>query len=464
MMTSFQISMLSDAGPYSVEAELWRELDPNTVVPGTHANALGKGNGFPEVIRFDFPDGVPLPDSSFLVAWKYDDSEVRTTMLGETVLGYSNPHNFCVWRDSFGTCYYWGFSTPPGFRIAVRCAGDEPHGACCDMLPALGPIYEPAVCESKTQINCLGNFRRWSPDVACPGTCLHTNDPCASDDDCRLCSESRTGCVSDSDCPSGESCESGDTCGTFDPFNPPCGYHACCTPPESAYGEGCVILPRDECEALVDVEGNQADWHVNRYCDVNYECPRWACTHSDAFCDAQHAGVGCVDLDICQAVCEMDTWCCEVAWDHVCQRHACEYAESPCHPTCIIWASPANYTFDARQPHPPGEPTNILTPQWIDVGNGPGMCSECWHAKDSAAGGEDTEIAEVEWINATDRRIHFSHPLPWPARTYVSYWGGGGDCDSVFVATYSPGNVNADGAADLADIEDYIAYLTDGDP
>lgn len=69
-------------------------------------------------------------------------------------------------------------------------------------------------------------------------------------------------------------------------------------------------------------------------------------------CYAGHAGPGCADAGCCQAVCQIDPSCCDVAWDGLCAGLA-NLLPGPCasatHPNCNASASPCS--------QPVGEPT-----------------------------------------------------------------------------------------------------------
>jgi len=64
-------------------------------------------------------------------------------------------------------------------------------------------------------------------------------------------------------------------------------------------------------------------------------------------CSTEHAGVGCNDVECCQAVCAQDPSCCTIAWDASCVATAatlCEDEKEPELDTLALW------TFEDSQP------------------------------------------------------------------------------------------------------------------
>jgi len=334
-MTSFEIAGRSEAGPYTVDAEIWRVCNRATLVQGTQRSATGLGDGSPEVFRFDIPGGLTLPTTNLWVAWRYNAADVRAIVSGPAELGVTDDF-FGLWEfpdpNECGLFFFGGFPSA-GFRIAVRCAGEPSRGACCDLAPVVEGQPD-AQCSLTPQVDCTGEYQRWSEGDACPGRCFVTDTPCTSDDDCQTCSESDTPCLVNEDCPQGETCENDEFCGATDPFDPPCGTAACCTPPNAPNGEGCENLPQADCEAILDVDGNPAVWQPGRVCDEGPQgCIPWTCRFSDQSCLNTHNAPGCDNASCCAFVCNLDAFCCDIQWDATCvQRTQQALEDGDCAP------------------------------------------------------------------------------------------------------------------------------------
>jgi len=98
---------------------------------------------------------------------------------------------------------------------------------------------------------------------------------------------------------------------------------ACCTPPEAPQGEGCTDLLREACEAILDVDGNPAVWDGNHLCgEPGQDCIRWTCQYAVGDCLASNGSVGCDQPNCCDAVCDLDPFCCDLDWDAQCAQRA----------------------------------------------------------------------------------------------------------------------------------------------
>ncbi|MGB0714486.1 MAG: hypothetical protein ACPGXK_01325 [Phycisphaerae bacterium] len=317
LLTSLEIGVVSPE-PVTVTTEIWRSCSPTTKIQGTTQTFDIIGGGLAEIARFDYAGGIQIDNEDELhVAFKFSNASAAGIIAGFPTLGETDPTlGIFGWVDD--GCI-WGIGTQHvGFSINVSCEGEAPLGACCDMSDALEG--EP-FCTETNQLGCRSLLSRYSQGMSCPLTCTVDNTTCETDADCvpAVCSESLTACGIDGDCPEGETCEAQTCVQLGESFEPACGDAACCTPPESPFGETCVNLPRDDCRQYEDNNGNQAVWNVSTQCETpNFGCFRWLCRFAEGDCSAPHAGVGCSIPSCCDQICDQDSWCCEVEWDQTC--------------------------------------------------------------------------------------------------------------------------------------------------
>jgi len=468
VITSYEVAGISDDGPYAVQAQLWRECDPSTVIEGTQGTATGVGDGAPDLFKFTLPEGVAHFNRDFWISWKYDSPQASAIVAGEAEFGFTEDW-FGLWGiPNSGDCGIFFFEGDPyaGFRIVVNCAGDSSLGACCDVEP-VGNGTGDATCHLTEEIECQREFNRWREGQGCPGRCFATDIPCASDDDCRTCSLTGEACLTDEDCLDGETCENDEVCGTEGVFNPPCGHHACCVPPNYPSDEGCVELSRAHCEFIVDADGNPANWMINEFCDP-YEggtCVPWACHLAENNCAFPNTDAGCSNDTCCESVCANDPWCCDVSWDLPCRLAACETCENICEEACITQTDPPGFLIDARQPHLPYHKSTVQTPISVVVEGLPVPCESCWEVCDTLSGPGDVNLDWIEPLGGTKYRLYFDRRAPWPASTILDYKEQDNACGHFAASvTIIPGDVNADQTVDLADVADYASFLAGEGP
>ncbi|MCH8966442.1 MAG: hypothetical protein IID43_02085 [Planctomycetes bacterium] len=329
VLSSYEIAG-QDNIPFSIQAQLRTSCNPASMIPGTQGVAIGRGDDTPEILRFDFPGGVPLPPGDkFWIAWRYT-TNAAAIIAEEAQLGSTD--------DSFGLdpdgCIFTFRTLFSGFNITLRCLGNAPLGSCCDL--GVGPPGTGVgeLCREVKEIACTSRLARYSRGMKCPGSCSINSDTCAADEDCTdLCSESGD------PCPLGTECEPGETC---DPqvctlsgvsFDPPCGYSACCEPPdENGQGEGCTDRPFVEtpdadgnlvtgCSEIfdTDVPPHAAAWQQAQFCNVGEQhCIIWACRFAPGACDEIHGNPGCNFPSCCDQICTADAFCCLFNWDLSC--------------------------------------------------------------------------------------------------------------------------------------------------
>ncbi len=279
-LSSLEVGVQCVSGPYTVEVELWRQFcGPEHVIEGTQKTHEGFDTGSPQLVRFVMLDeqsnGIPLGTDTVWVAWKFDSPGCGPLIAGEPEVG-GGQDLYAVY-DGDQCIYYWFGGDPfAGFNATVKCLGEVPTSACCDMTEPETTCYE-----NLPHSSCFGGpHLRWKDNATC--------DP--------------------------------------DPFDPPCGTSACCKPDDT-----CENLFEEDCLAIQDPEGHSAVWQRGQFCneDGQYCPPFWACYASNGDCMIDNGGLGCRDAECCDEVCLFDPWCCDVEWDGVCVRWAQTFCEVP---------------------------------------------------------------------------------------------------------------------------------------
>lgn len=168
--------------------------------------------------------------------------------------GY-NPTN-CPFDPLNPTC------VPAGsFRAIVWCAGAPPTGACCN--DNNGTCTDGVLATA-----CDG---RWMEGVTCASN----------------------------------------------PFNPPCGVHACCYPnPINPNSIQCQDLTPADCTS------NGGSSAPGLFCVNVPVCPQPACINRGGDCFGQHGATGCENAFCCDKVCAVDPFCCTLVWDSACVAEA----------------------------------------------------------------------------------------------------------------------------------------------
>lgn len=270
LMTSYEIDLRGD-GEWEIDL---REDDggvPGDAIPGSAQSATTSGNPI-VTARVDFDPPVPVASKLWVTVGASGLSpNVMQADLPANV-GFGSPS--LVHRAGDG----WlpvSAAADATFRVSVRCAGESPVGACCDMefLSASG---DP-VCRQVPRLNCP--FPRWVEGVAC----------------------------------------------VPEPFTPPCGAAACC-------------LANGSCEnrTILRCTVGGTDWFRDSICgeELPRECPG-ICPVSENACTFAHGGVGCREASCCRNVCDRDSFCCQFEWDATCARRAHDAcATRPSNDTC----------------------------------------------------------------------------------------------------------------------------------
>ncbi|UCC29112.1 MAG: hypothetical protein JSU86_13025 [Phycisphaerales bacterium] len=306
------------------------DTDPSRggLIPGTQLDCFSSGSDV-QVCRKEFDTPIPLPESSFYVAYQANSSSVGPLVTCKQASVGSTEDLWAVydggqWRlaDFGDTCY-------SGFEITITCEGPPPAGACCDMI--LTDHAGESVCRELPQMNCAFP-QLWQEGALCESACLggeRDGQPCTRQADCP-----------EGDCPG--------------PFEHPCGLSACCTPDLD-----CFDLTENECHDLLPAPDLRI-YQRGQYCgDECQRCPTDACLGRAGNCTAASQGLciggsqegepcdfglpcreslccigggtctgepGCGDQICCTDVCAVDEFCCTVHWDEVCAS----LAESVC--------------------------------------------------------------------------------------------------------------------------------------
>ncbi len=329
VLSSYEIGAVgSGGGDVTVTAELRRGCGDSNLITGTEGTATFVADDAPSLARFDFPGGVELGTQGAWMAFKFDRGS-RAIVSGEATLGFTD--DFFGLSNGAGGCDLFYFPGGPwsGMAINIRCLGDAPKGACCDLsVPTATTPRE--YCREVKEIACQGTKVRYEQGTKCPDTCSITSEDCTTDLDCpAACSTANDPCVLDTDCPDGETCDRVQQCTAVGvSFQPQCGHSACCLPPESQFGETCRDMNETGCgdPNNQDGAGNPAVWQPGQFCGQGQQdCISWICRFAEGPCDVSHPGQGCNVPTCCDTVCDLDSFCCIFDWDSTCVTRAVTY-------------------------------------------------------------------------------------------------------------------------------------------
>lgn len=408
-LSGLDMGVISDGGPFQLDAAVWRECDPATVIQGTQVSYEGIGNGLPEVAVFDFPGGIQMPagQDMFWVAWRFDSHLPAVILAGDPIIGVS--------EDLIGL---WDFIQPGGcfetsigveesssLALTVSCLGDPPLGACC--RNTLG-----GTCERTAQSECVGAAEEWVGDVTCED----------------------------------------------EPFDPKCGHFACCLPQPG---------PMGSCENMAEVDclaagGDPDGTHICG--EGGQECGWFGCRDATGDCCLSHDSVGCQRPDCCNLVCDVDVWCCTVDWDEICTDEARTLCTNFCPFGAMEWVDPPDGVVDARQPHVPADPGNLQGIGTIRVEGPPNASRCCWSLCETEEGEEPNYIVDVQETNPGEYVLQLARPITPGAVTSISYTVLILQFQSTATFAAHPGNINDDGESAPSDILALIDVLNDVAP
>jgi len=325
-LSALEIGTRGTAGEYVIDFDLRSHPSVNPI-PGTartYVSREGGGRDNLEIARFLFDEGLFL-DQRFWLVWQANKPRTGVPNVRRNQAGYSRPV-YAMFNHPANPGQWAEYTTPDErdaiFYVAVYCRGPVPMGACCPDQPDL-PGEEPLCTDGVGVLSCLG--ARWLNGAACPEGHNDPNDPWLL---------------------------SG---------HPPCGTHACCKPDTN-----CANLPRDDCQEIVDVQGNPSIWERGAFCgEQQQRCAFFACYYAEDDCtlgwdpwvgcttDQQCVGVhpdsfcqwpertcwvprGCRNVACCDWVCRdpYNQFCCDVAWDYECASAAGDCPGPPGNDDC----------------------------------------------------------------------------------------------------------------------------------
>jgi len=280
LMSALEIGV-RNRGFYSVEIRPDNDGVPDGGSTFGEVNLSGTFRRFATAVdaytpgRVTFDPPVSLPEGKLWVTLKTNNNRAawiltrRDARIGHTASTYARfgSDGWSLRRS--------GDLAHGGLHVVVTCAGEAPSGACCDMLQL--DEQGESMCREVPAMNCAwptpGSTARprWVPGATCDQQ----------------------------------------------PFPFPCGTSACCRPDDT-----CQNLTRSECEAVEPVDVPRV-WDRGEYCAEDaQECPWTACLVREGTCATSHDGVGCSNSFCCDAVCDVDPWCCQIEWDRECIRVA----------------------------------------------------------------------------------------------------------------------------------------------
>lgn len=274
-LSAIDVGMRGTKGEYEMVVDV-RTFPTAPPIPGTERVFLGEGLGSVEVQRFVYDENIfpSDPSGTFYVTWKASRGGTGVLNVGRTLAGEGQS---TYWLENAPGFQGWHeFDRISGrfaiFHLAVYCRGEPPKGACC-------PLHRAGA----TEVDCFDD----ASTVAClPFVCGVATE----------CEGARwlQGAV----CGSGED----------DPFDPPCGTHACCGPDQRCQGGGnhgslcsndlacdggvcvtgrngsnCSDLFFGECEAITDFRENE------RPCVFDFDCPGRRRCELSGLCEPKRA-------------------------------------------------------------------------------------------------------------------------------------------------------------------------------
>ncbi len=373
-LSVIEVGTKGTRGPYEIDFDL-RHSPSGDPFEGTEHHWISSdhaGNGNLELARLEFPDGL-LVDQNFWITWEANKADTGLINAGRTQIGGQcrTPSGEACNRF-FG--WYGPPWAPPGewdtlratpdgkgavFYFAVYCKGEVPTGPCCAGQPDV-PGMDPTCFDDVPVTSCVGG--RWLRSTEQkPRTCPSSfyDGECEDGTYCDVLAQD----CPDSTCAAGHDCECQEVEDPWEAIGQPaCGTHACCMPDNE-----CADLPRDECVAITDPDGNPSVWNRGDFCGFNNQrCPFFACYHSSIACTdcapevaCNYVGDpvceelpwpseckmpdrvcttprGCSNVSCCDWVCRNpgNSACCNVSWDCTCKAIAQDCPGPPANDNC----------------------------------------------------------------------------------------------------------------------------------
>lgn len=281
-----------NGGTTDVELELWTDDNglPGAPIAGTRGCGEYANDGFLHKLFFDYPRGIMLPRKFWIVFM--DTSGVSGPIIAGSPAEVGDSENYIavfdraqgVWEPIpfDGDCPTGGGIPCAIYLLSVQCHGEEPLGACCDR--------PSGTCAENTRVRaCEGD---WEPLVSCAEA----------------------------------------------PFEVPCGAAACCQ--AQADETFCSNETLDDCLAA---GGEPVDGGLSCMAPAAQDCGLAACIGAPGACDDPHGGLGCDNVDCCNALCAEDPFCCTVEFDSSCVDQAAGIA------ACVDAPPANNRCFEATE-------------------------------------------------------------------------------------------------------------------
>lgn len=174
----------------------------------------------------------------------------------------------------------------------------------------------------------------------------------------------------------------------------------------------------------------------------------------------------CSEPACCEAVCDADSYCCEVEWDTGCATHGyedngngardlcpdlCGWLDCP--NTSVAWLDPPDGAVDTRQPFPPTDAGERQGIRSFLVEAPPEAANlACWELSETAGDGSANRVVSASVEPDVGVRVVLERPITIGAVTTLTYRGDGSSANF----TAHPANVNADAVADSADVTAFI--------
>ena len=328
-LTAYELRMVGDGTApnpttFSAHVELWTNYDDGTptvdtddtplaVIPGTARdfNGLAADLSLQRLLAGPFT-GIQLPRKVWMVVTT-NGANAGPIFGGLADIGFSQdaygifndpsgPNAWTLWNEGGFNSTNCPFDpanptcVPAGsFRARVWCEGVPPTGACCNDVTG-------TCTDGVLSTSCEG---RWLEGVTCASN----------------------------------------------PFDPPCGSHACCYPnPINPSSVVCQDKTPEECASL---EGSSAP---GLFCVGIGTCPVRACIDKPGGCFIQHVTGGCENAFCCDKVCAADSFCCTSDWDSNCVNRARTLCSSDQCDDAMPIAGAATFSFDTTNATTDGPP------------------------------------------------------------------------------------------------------------
>ncbi|MGB0716858.1 MAG: hypothetical protein ACPGXK_13330, partial [Phycisphaerae bacterium] len=201
------------------------------------------------------------------------------------------------------------------------------------------------------------------------------------------------------------------------------------------------------------------------------------CLNAGGNCCESQVTPGCGDLSCCLTVCGCDGFCCEVEWDENCAGMGlngngcgagalCEAICSDCPDGDVTWFNPQSGIFDAGMPTSTSNELVVLGFEELQVVPPQGIQSlDCWSVCETVQNESLHQIGTgFNFISQQEQQggllnLVLAHDLTAGEVTRVTYTSSTSNTITTATFVVHPGDVNADGTSDSADIRSLIEAL-----